>query len=47
MFKSQKHIEDLPDDSTDIRESNNTQRYAERPTDMENVCLAEYILLSL
>ena len=42
MLKSQKLIESLPDDSTDVETMSMIQRYAERPRELEELCLADF-----
>ena len=42
MLKSQKLIERLPDESTDVETKGIIQRYAERPGQLEDLCLADF-----
>ena len=42
MLKSQKLIESLPDDSTDVDTMSIIRRYALRPRKLENLCLADF-----
>ena len=42
MLKSQKLIESLPDDSTDVETVGIIQRYADRPMKLEDLCLADF-----
>ena len=42
MLKSQKLIERLPDESTDVETKGIIQRYAERPRQLEDLCLADF-----
>ena len=43
LLKSQKELEDLPDESTDIEADNVIKRYARRPDSLENYCLADFV----
>jgi DNA replication protein DnaC len=43
LLKSQQQLDQLDENSDDIECSNDIQRYSERPQDMENVTLAEFI----
>ena len=42
MLKNLKLIERLPDDSTDVETTSLIQRYAERPRQLEDLCLADF-----
>ena len=43
LLKSQKELEALPNESTDIEANNVVKRYAKRHPSLENYCLADYV----
>lgn len=45
MLKSPKELKELPADSQDIYKRNVLDRYVERPVEMENLCLADFVAL--
>ncbi len=43
LLKSEEMLKELPEDSTDIYSSNQLIRYSQRPKQLENWCLADYV----
>ena len=43
LLKSQRELENLPDESTDIEADNIVKRYSRRPDALENYCLADFV----
>jgi hypothetical protein len=45
MLKSANELRSLPKDSPDIYKKGTLERYMERPTELENLCLADFVAL--
>jgi len=43
LLKSHDKIQELPDKSTDLESNNVLKRYARRPKQLSDVCLADFI----